>query len=177
MQKETIELLEQNVQDSLRKVNELDVGDDNRSDTVKEACLLMDKLLSVEHEKNEKMKAQRNRSIEKEKMTLEQDQLDFNREKSKEELDLERERLEYDREKVAEAQTIDRERITVEHEKNEMPTWKIALEVAKLAIPVVSGVMSIVAYDKFQKRMFDFEENGHICSTAGRELHLPKFWK
>ena len=48
------------------------------------------------------------------------------------------------------------------------------LEWAKVIIPVV---VPIFAYDIFQKRVLKFEEDGSICSSAGRQLHLPRFFK
>lgn len=53
--------------------------------------------------------------------------------------------------------------------------WKsAATDIFKAAL---TTYMSIKAYSFFQKRVFDFEENGRLTSTASRELHLPKFWK
>lgn len=51
---------------------------------------------------------------------------------------------------------------------------EIALEIGKIVVPVA---VPIIAYNVFQKRMLKFEEVGHISSTAGRELHLPRFFK
>lgn len=77
------------------------------------------------------------------------------------------------------------DRLKVEKEKNddmtEMErnkqklTWgKVGLELCKVLLPTC---VSIAAYDVFQKRILKFEETGRIVSTAGRELHLPKFFK
>lgn len=48
------------------------------------------------------------------------------------------------------------------------------LEWAKVLVPVI---IPIIAYDIFQRRVLKFEEDGSICSSAGRQLHLPKFFK
>lgn len=54
-------------------------------------------------------------------------------------------------------------------------TWsKVGLEMAKAIVPLA---VSMIGYNVFQKRLMRFEETGRVCSTAGRELHLPKFMK
>lgn len=53
--------------------------------------------------------------------------------------------------------------------------WKGAgVDIAKA---ILATLISIKAYSIFQRRVFDFEENGRLTSTASRELHLPRFWK
>lgn len=64
--------------------------------------------------------------------------------------------------------------IELENKKNEMSKPRMALEIAKIVIPVVAPIL---AYGIFQRRVLEFEETGRINSTAGRELHLPKFMK
>ncbi len=77
------------------------------------------------------------------------------------------------------------ERRRIEEERNEAAneternkqklTWsRVAFEMAKVVVPV--GI-SMIGYNIFQKRVLKFEETGRISSTAGRELHLPKFTK
>lgn len=62
----------------------------------------------------------------------------------------------------------------LEKEKSKLGWSRVAFEMAKVMLPTI---VSIAAYEHFQKRILEFEENGRINSTAGRELHLPKFWK
>lgn len=62
----------------------------------------------------------------------------------------------------------------IEAKKNSLDWKKTVLELLKVVLPTT---ISIIAYDQFQKRVLYFEENGRINSTAGRELHLPKFFK
>lgn len=62
----------------------------------------------------------------------------------------------------------------VEQEKLGVTWQRAVLEIAKVVVPTV---ISIGAYGVFQSRVLEFEENGRITSTAGRELHLPKFMK
>lgn len=64
--------------------------------------------------------------------------------------------------------------ITVERDKQKLTWNRIGFEMAKVVVPTL---MSIFAYDIFQKRILKFEETGRITSTAGRELHLPRFLK
>lgn len=62
----------------------------------------------------------------------------------------------------------------IEAEKSNLSWKKVLLEMAKVVVP---SCISVWAYNKFQRRLLDFEENGRITSLAGRELHLPKFFK
>ena len=62
----------------------------------------------------------------------------------------------------------------LELKKSELSWKRVTFEMAKIIVPTI---ISIGAYDYFQKRVLEFEENGRINSTAGRELHLPKFLK
>lgn len=62
----------------------------------------------------------------------------------------------------------------IEKAKSDLTWKKILLELGKILIP---SCISVWAYDKFQKRLLAFEETGRVNSTAGRELHLPKFFK
>lgn len=61
-----------------------------------------------------------------------------------------------------------------ERDKQKLTWGRVGLEMAKVVVPLV---ISFAGYNVFQKRVLKFEETGRICSTAGRELHLPKFMK
>lgn len=77
----------------------------------------------------------------------------------------ERRRIEEDRNKAQNETERDKQKLT----------WgRVGLEMAKVVVPLV---VSFVGYNVFQKRVMKFEETGRISSTAGRELHLPKFMK
>lgn len=79
----------------------------------------------------------------------------------------------YDRQ---ERREIDRKKnesmLELENKKSEIGFTRAAFELAKVIIP---PVITLVAYDRFQKRIIKFEETGRLVSTAARELHLPKF--
>ena len=62
----------------------------------------------------------------------------------------------------------------VELSKQKITWQKTALEISKVVVPTV---ISMIGYNVFQKRVLKFEETGRITSTAGRELHFPKFMK
>lgn len=62
----------------------------------------------------------------------------------------------------------------VEREKQKITLSKAGLEMAKVVVPLM---ISFVAYNVFQKRVMKFEETGRVTSTAGKELHLPRFMK
>ncbi len=62
----------------------------------------------------------------------------------------------------------------LERKKSEMSWQRVTFEMAKIIVPTI---ISIGAYEHFQKRILEFEETGRITSTAGRELHLPRFFK
>lgn len=64
--------------------------------------------------------------------------------------------------------------VQIEQEKNVIPKSKMILEIARIVVPVV---VPMIAYGIYQKRLLEFEETGRVNSTAGRELHLPKFFK
>lgn len=61
-----------------------------------------------------------------------------------------------------------------ERDKQKLTWGRVGLEMAKVVVPLV---VSFAGYNVFQKRVLKFEETGRISSTAGRELHLPKFMK
>ena len=79
----------------------------------------------------------------------------------------------YDRQ---ERREIDRKKnesmLELENKKSEIGFTRAVFELAKVIIP---PVITLVAYDRFQKRIIKFEETGRLVSTAARELHLPKF--
>lgn len=77
----------------------------------------------------------------------------------------ERRRIEEERNKAAN---------DVERDKQKLTWSRVMFELAKLMVPL--GI-SFAGYNVFQKRVMKFEETGRISSTAGRELHLPKFMK
>lgn len=60
----------------------------------------------------------------------------------------------------------------LEQEKNRLRWDRVSFELSKILVP---ALISVFSYKYFQGRVLDFEENGRITSTAGRELHLPKF--
>lgn len=62
----------------------------------------------------------------------------------------------------------------LEQKKSELSWQRVIFEMAKIMVPTI---ISIGAYEHFQRRILEFEENGRINSTAGRELHLPRFFK
>lgn len=61
-----------------------------------------------------------------------------------------------------------------ERDKQKLTWGRALLEMGKVVVPVV---VTMFGYDVFQKRVLKFEETGRITSTAGRDLHLPKFLK
>lgn len=77
-----------------------------------------------------------------------------------------------------EKRQLERERnedvTNVEYVKAQITWQRAALEIGKVVLPVV---ISMVGYNVFQKRVMVYEETGRVTSTAGRELHLPKFMK
>lgn len=62
----------------------------------------------------------------------------------------------------------------IEREKSKLTWGRVGLEMGKVIAPML---MSLVAYNVFQKRVLKFEETGRINSTAGRELHFPRIFK
>lgn len=81
----------------------------------------------------------------------------------------------YDKE---EKRRIEEERnkamIQTERDKQKITWGRAALEMSKVVVPTV---LTMIGYNVFQKRVMKFEETGRITSTAGRDLHLPKFTK
>lgn len=62
----------------------------------------------------------------------------------------------------------------IEREKGAISKPKMVLEIARIVVPVV---VPMVAYGFYQAKLLKFEETGRVNSTAGRELHLPRFFK
>lgn len=88
-------------------------------------------------------------------------------------------KTEYEYYDKQERREIDREKnqalAELENKKSELGWKRVTFELAKVVIP---SLISIGAYDLFQKRVLKFEETGRLVSTASRELHLPKLpWK
>ncbi len=67
-----------------------------------------------------------------------------------------------------------KEMAEIERNKQKITWGRAALELAKVIAPVI---VSMIGYNEFQKRLLKFEETGRVTSTAGRDLHLPKFMK
>lgn len=76
-------------------------------------------------------------------------------------------RIELEKEKAKEAAKLEREKLKI-------PWQRAALEIGKVTLPTV---ISLIAYGGYQRRVMKYEENGKVCSTAGRELHLPNPFK
>lgn len=80
------------------------------------------------------------------------------------------------------------ERRRIEETRNEMMAkleeskqdvnWKrMILEGGKIAVPILTTVLTLIGYNSFQKRVMEYEKDGTIRSSAGRQLSLPKFMK
>lgn len=61
-----------------------------------------------------------------------------------------------------------------ERKKQELTWGRVGFELVKIGIPLT---VSMIGYDIFQKRVLKFEETGRLCSSASRELHLPRIFK
>lgn len=77
-----------------------------------------------------------------------------------------------------EKRQLERERnedvANVEYVKSQITWQRATLDIGKVVLPVV---ISMIGYNIFQKRLMVYEETGRVTSSAGRELHLPKFMK
>lgn len=62
--------------------------------------------------------------------------------------------------------------LEVEEIKSRLTPGKAAMEIAKVIVPTI---LTLLGYDIFQRRLMIYEKDGKIVSTAGRELHLPRF--
>lgn len=61
--------------------------------------------------------------------------------------------------------------LELEKEKKNVSKKQVLFEFGKI---LLTAGLSFKTYDFFQKRVLKFEETGRVCSTAGRELHLPR---
>lgn len=61
--------------------------------------------------------------------------------------------------------------IEVERQKSKIPWTFRAFDIVKIALPIILGS---VTYGIAQKRLLKFEEEGHLTTSAGKDLHLPK---
>lgn len=74
-----------------------------------------------------------------------------------------------------EKREIEKSRIQLDEKKSDLDWKRSVFEVVKIVLP---SAITVLAYDRFQKRIMKFEETGRIVSTAGREFHLPKLpWR
>lgn len=165
-----MDIKERLLEEYLECVSELekksyDKEDDAYKATERKADKIMERLVHLE-ECEYRLKTENTKAE-----ALQQDGI-WNRKHEKEMADITaKNKYEYDLkvEKLRQANALEMERT-----KRKEAASRIAVEWAKVIIPTV---VPIVAYNIFQKRVMKFEETGRICSTAGRELHLPKFHK
>lgn len=61
--------------------------------------------------------------------------------------------------------------VEIEKERKRVSVGCRIWEVAKILLPIVAGS---ITYGIAQKRLLKFEEEGHITTSAGKDLHLPK---
>lgn len=73
----------------------------------------------------------------------------------------------------------ERNKTTAEIEQNKLDVnWKrMVLEGAKIVVPMLTTVISLACYDRYQKRVMEYEKDGTIRTTAGRQLGLPRILK
>lgn len=66
-----------------------------------------------------------------------------------------------------------RDMIELEKEKIKIPWQRTAIDVAKIAVPVI---IPLVIWRKSFKDMLRFEESGRFTSNASRVIHMPKIF-
>ena len=134
MNEKLITLLEENLEDSLTRAEDLDTGE-VRKQEIDNAIKLAETLNAIDQTKNKSEDDQNRQTLEEYRI---------------------------------------RSANEVEIQKCKRSLSDYMLEAFKVIAPTV---LSLVGYNLFQKRVLLFEENGRIVSTAGRELHLPNFFK
>lgn len=82
------------------------------------------------------------------------------------------------KDKLDEHSRIEKERneasLELEKQKQKLSWQRVAFELSKVIIPIVgSGIL----YFKASRDMYQFEENGRITSTPGRQMRLPNIFK
>lgn len=86
--------------------------------------------------------------------------------------------LEEKREDNSERRRLDekkaKEANEMELKKSRLTAGKVALEIAKIGIPLA---VTVPLYLKVWKGNLYFEEHGRFCSQTSREHHLPKIFK
>lgn len=65
----------------------------------------------------------------------------------------------------------------IEQDKNDVNWKRMLLELLKVGVPLLTVLYQAAKYGEFQDKLLHFEETGKVTSTAGREHHLPKFWR
>lgn len=63
--------------------------------------------------------------------------------------------------------------VQLEREKMEVPWQRTAIDVAKIAVPVI---VPLLIWRKSWKEMLKFEETGRFTSNASRTIHMPKIF-
>jgi len=81
----------------------------------------------------------------------------------------------FDKQERREADKVKNQQLfELEKSKAKLSWDRVGFEMAKIGVPLVgSGILYLIA----QRRVFQFEENGRIVTTGGRELHLPNIWR
>lgn len=69
------------------------------------------------------------------------------------------------------------ETAAIEREKMDVNWKRFLLEGAKIVVPAVVSLFGYAAYDTYQRRVMEYEKDGSIKSTAGRQLGLPRILK
>lgn len=65
----------------------------------------------------------------------------------------------------------------IEISKQDVNWKRMVLEGGKIVVPVITTVLTMIGYNLFQKRVMEYEKDGTIRSSAGRQLSLPKFMR
>lgn len=158
--------------DIVLAMNDVPPGDEEYVALDKRSQKILDEIVRLE-EMNSKVE------IENAKISSSEKELE---KKMEHESKLERLRIIYEKEAAEEKELHDHnmakcrhdDEMEVEKLKKKESFSRMMIESAKIIVPTL---VPIIAYNIFQKRVMKYEETGRIVSTAGRELHLPKFMK
>lgn len=65
----------------------------------------------------------------------------------------------------------------IEEKKMDVSWKRMALEIGKIVVPIVTLIISSEMYGKYQDKLLQFEQTGTLKSSASRQHNLPRFWK
>lgn len=80
---------------------------------------------------------------------------------------------ETNKDRIEKDEQRNKDMVELERDKIKVPWQRTAIDVAKIAVPVI---VPLIIWRKSWKEMLKFEETGRFTSNASRTIHMPKIF-